>query len=73
MSRKFVLPLIAGLFIVNSAFAAPFDSWTELDPRVRAAEEKLMKAQKSERLASAAQRDEKPVRGNFDYVDRTSP
>lgn len=73
MSRKFVLPLIAGLFIANGVFASPHDSWTELDPRVRASEERQMKAQKSERGASAMRTEEKRVEGKYDHIDRNSP
>lgn len=65
MLKQGALILVAGLSIANVAFAGN-DSWTDLDPRVRAQEEKVMKATvKADFKAPAGTR--------FDVIDRNSP
>lgn len=66
LKRASFLSLIAGLSLANAAFAAVPDSWTELDPRVRAQEEKQYRA------APAAQF-KAPVGTRYDVIDRNSP
>lgn len=51
---KVVLPLLGGLFLVNSAFAAFTASDLALEPQARAAEERVMKAMKSVLAAPSA-------------------
>lgn len=65
---KVVLSLIAGLFVANGAFAAMPDSYTELDPRVRAEEQKEQGARKAERPAPAVE-----SRGRYDFLERFNP
>ncbi len=66
LKRASVLSLIAGLSLANAAFAATPDSWTELDPRVRAQEEKQYRA--TPRLEFKA-----PAATRYDTIDRNSP
>lgn len=65
MLKHGAMILIAGLSMANVALAGN-DSWTELDPRVRAQEEKAMKA--------ASKADFKaPAGTRYDMIDRNSP
>lgn len=66
LKRASLLSLVAGLSLANAAFAATPDSWTELDPRVRAQEEKQLRtAPRTEFKA--------PVVTRYDMIDRNSP
>lgn len=67
IKRASVLALIAGVAFTNAALAAFPDSWTELDPRVRAQEEKEY------RVAPRAVQFKAPEATRYDVLDRNSP
>lgn len=66
LKRASILSLVAGLSFANAAFAVVPDSWTELDPRVRAQEEKQYRS--APRVEFKA-----PVGTRYDVIDRNSP
>lgn len=66
LKRASILSLIAGLSLANAAFAAVPDSWTELDPRVRAQEEKQYRAMPRVEFKA-------PAGTRYDVIDRSSP